>query len=105
MWQDDQVGSTTNWSSAITTCSELSLGGYDDWRLPNYNEIFALVERTSTSPALSSEFSFFANAKYWASTTDAADTSKAWSVDFASGVDSTDDKASELYVRCVRGGE
>lgn len=105
MWQDNQVGSASSWSSAITTCSELSLGGYDDWRLPNYNEIFALVERTSTNPALSNEFSFSTNAKYWSSTTDAADTSKAWSVDFTSGVDSTDDKTSELYVRCVRGGQ
>jgi hypothetical protein len=44
MWQDDAVGSTMTWANAITTCENLTLGGYSDWRLPNIRELKSIVE-------------------------------------------------------------
>jgi hypothetical protein len=47
----------------------------------------------------------FTSNYYWSSTTDASNSSNAWSVHFYNGFDGWDDKGFEIYVRCVRGGQ
>jgi hypothetical protein len=104
MWQDNSEAKTTNktWSEAITYCEGLSLGGFSDWHLPNYNELHYLADRSRYNPALSPKFVNVVSFSYWSATTVASNTSFAWGVDFHYGLDGWGDKTYSYYVRCVR---
>ncbi len=56
VWQDNTLDSTLHWTTAIKTCEALELGGYSDWRLPNYSELSQLADRSKSSTAVSSMF-------------------------------------------------
>ncbi|RJO68997.1 MAG: DUF1566 domain-containing protein [Myxococcales bacterium] len=43
MWQRS-YGYGKNWGNALKYCEQLELGGYDDWRVPNVNELASLVD-------------------------------------------------------------
>jgi hypothetical protein len=107
MWQDDANASsvTKTWTEAITHCEALTLGGHSDWRLPNFNELYMLADRSTYNPAISSVFQNVDTSNYWSSTTSASDTSYAWVVDFGNGYDFAWVKSDTNYVRCVRGGQ
>ena len=102
-WQDngDVKVKKIEWSEAITYCEALSLGGYDNWRLPNKNELYYIADRTIYYPAMDSTFKNVSKT-YWSSTTFAGDTNDAWVIIFTSGDDDWDNKSSSNYVRCVR---
>ena len=105
MWQDDAIGSTMNWSTANTTCENLTLGGYSDWRLPNIRELKSITDRTRVNPAISPNFTAIASDGYWSSTMDASNSSYAWVVYFGNGHDDWNGKTNSSYVRCVRVGQ
>jgi len=44
MWQDTEDNSTMNWYAAIDHCEASELGGYDDWRLPNFLEMASVTD-------------------------------------------------------------
>ncbi len=104
MWQDDAVGTTMNWATALTTCEALTLGGYTDWRLPNYNELYNLADKNRANPAISPVFTKVVSDHYWSSTTYASNRDYAWDVNFNYGYDDAYYKPYNRYVRCVRGG-
>lgn len=111
-WQDDAVGVRLGWQDAIDTCEELVLGGYDDWRLPNIQELKSIVDRSKANPAIKDGFLYTESQIYWTSTTymkevpPSGDLYKyAWNVYFTSGYIGHDTKRYRSYfVRCVRGG-
>lgn len=103
MWQDNAVGSTMNWATAITTCENLTLGGYADWRLPNINELKSIRDVSRSSPAIDTTFTNTASNDYWSSTTYAISTTLTWTVGFDNGLVSGAGKTNSNYVRCVRG--
>ena len=111
IWQDDYSDNSnkvkyTKWSNAIEYCENLSLGGYDDWRLPNINELLSLINYFKANPPIEdATFQKIKSNYYWSSTTYARDTKKAWVVSFYLGNTNRFDKLGEAkYVRCVRGG-
>lgn len=96
------VGKVQNFASAISYCENLELDGYNDWRLPNFTELYLLVDRNQTTPAVDSTFEHIANGKYWSSTTVDIDNSMGWIVDFEHGNSEWLAKDTKAYVRCIR---
>jgi hypothetical protein len=104
-WQDNNVSATMPWQSAIDTCEALTLGGFDDWRLPNVNELENLVDDTRRNPAIDVSFQNTASFVYWSSTSNVGTPYGAWGVYFYSGDQGCDYKNVNYYVRCVRAGQ
>jgi len=102
---DVESGKALYWANAINYCENLTLGGKDDWRLPNYNELYYIADRSTYNPALSSVFVNVLSSYYWSSTTYVSNTSLAWFVYFGYGNDGYNDKSTSYFVRCVRAGQ
>ena len=104
MWQQGEPEYMT-WSSALSYCEGLSLGGYSDWRLPNVKEIESLTDDARYDPAI--DINFFPNAyafSYWSSATNVGFPSCAWRVVFSTGgIEGDGYKDSYFRLRCVRG--
>jgi len=45
-WQQADSAKGLNWQEALTYAEQSTLGGYDDWRLPNAKELQSLVDYT-----------------------------------------------------------
>ncbi|MCG8428304.1 MAG: DUF1566 domain-containing protein [Chromatiales bacterium] len=129
MWMRCSLGQTWNgtdcstgsvmsyqWQSALQTVEAINSGqsdqdgdqfagyaGYEDWRLPNKNELESIVEPRCWSPAVNAEI--FPNARsywYWSSTRHTFSSSMAWRVDFDAGSVGTWHKTNYYGVRLVR---
>ena len=57
-WQDDSEAKTVkkNWNDAKTYCTNLRLGGYNDWRLPNMNQLESLIDYGRGDPSIDPTF-------------------------------------------------
>jgi len=49
---DGNLNDRATWSNQIIYCEALDLGGYTDWRLPNINEMFSLMDTQNGSAPL-----------------------------------------------------
>ncbi len=104
MWQQAEGGSM-NWEDAITYCEDISLAGYNDWRLPNIKELMSIMDESLYNNIDTNYFPDAHASNYWSSTTCASDSSCAWSIHFQSGqVNFYYNKSENFYARCVRGG-
>ena len=107
VWQDDAEAKTTEktWTDAIDYCEALTLEGHTNWRLPNFNELYFIIDKSKSDPAMDSTFQNVVSDVYWSSTTLVSSTTFAWVVDVFDGDDGAFTKTSERFVRCVRAGE
>ena len=107
VWQDDSAAKNTkmNWAEAKRYCSDLSLAGHDDWRLPTIKELQSIVDISKYNPAIKKGFKNVSTSDfYWSSSVCVSDTKDAWLVRFKVGSTlNHHDKTDERYVRCVRG--
>lgn len=110
MWQDNELVTGKTWTEAINYCESLNLGGFDDWRLPNFNEYDSLIDTSRNTPAMSPVFQNVATDfgdSYWTSTTYMDENkTKAWTLQTRNGWNSKlekNDNDGTLFVRCVRG--
>jgi hypothetical protein len=107
MWQDNNETLTNSktWENAIDYCENLTLGGYDDWYLPNINQLHSITKEFRHQPSINPVFNYSSLSHYWSSTTMVSNTSYAWSVEFEDCVTSdrqNKKKTTKLLVRCVR---
>ena len=67
--------------------TKIAAAGFDDWRAPSVDELFALADRTRVRPAIDTEyFPDTPNDWFWSNTPYAGDPSDcAWFVYFGSG--------------------
>lgn len=106
MWQREDDGTMRNWSNAGSYCSNLSLAGYSDWRLPTKDELVSIVDTSFGSPTINTDvFPNTQPSRYWSSTSYASNTTYAWDVSFLDGDVNADAKtnSNSNVVRCVRG--
>jgi hypothetical protein len=107
MWQQGEAGDM-NWTAALIYCESLNFppAKYNDWRLPNRNELQSLVDYSEYGPEIDIvAFPGAASSYYWSSTTDALYPESAWYVPFGDGYVGSYNKSVNLYVRAVRGGQ
>lgn len=108
IWQKETAPGIYSWEQALEYCESLSLAGYDDWRLPNRNELQSIVDYSQCTPCI--DTAFFLNtvsSPYWTSTSYANLDyyHAAWDVAFSGGEVNLSDKEDDDYVRCVREGQ
>ncbi|MFQ5443460.1 MAG: DUF1566 domain-containing protein [Nitrospinales bacterium] len=114
MWQRVPPSGQIPWSAAQAFARDLTLGGFDDWRVPNVHELLSLVHYGRTEPALHPAFDFSPeddvavgpSSIYWSSTSvnDPGNKKQAWRVDFSQGTHDFVEKSQNLATRVVRGG-
>ncbi len=97
MWEKTPSAGPVTWGQAQTYCQELTLGGYDDWRLPTLKELFSISDFSTGWPYINTLFfnmtsdgrvekdeQYWAEEKYTGVTTEGRDNA-AFGVNHATG--------------------
>lgn len=95
------------WQQALDYANNLTICGYDDWRLPNRNELYSLIDVERSIPALPVGYPF-GNVQaefYWSSSTIGGVSIAAWFVDMKFGAVAFGPKTNAFYVWPVRAGQ
>ncbi|MBM4136019.1 MAG: DUF1566 domain-containing protein [Nitrospira sp.] len=88
-WVKSPDSTTRTWADALTYANDLALCGFDDWRLPNVNELESLINAGEENIAIWLNGQGFTNVQsfhYWSSTTFANTPDNAWVVSMYNGV-------------------
>ena len=101
IWQKTYLSNKT-WKEALDYCENLTYANYSDWRLPNLNELFSLINDDKFSPA--SDLTNVAKQPYWTSTSSMTSINEALYINFYGGSIGASAKTTSgsRYVRCVR---
>jgi hypothetical protein len=110
MWQQSYAGNPT-WEGALYYCENLTLAGYNDWRLPNINELQSFVVYTYSTSVISQSLIGGEECYYWSSTPRSVN--EAWTffcayygdIAYGSIVYAPMGLFMVTYVRAVRGGQ
>jgi hypothetical protein len=110
VWEKSPSMSTFIWTTALSHCYVLEVGGRQGWRPPTIEEQASLVDTSNSSPALPTGHPFTLTSAqedgfYWSATTLAHLTSNAWGVFLDNGDVGNDVRTSADHVWCVRGGQ
>lgn len=86
MWQQTDGGEMTI-ESAMLYCDTLTLGGFTDWRLPNAQEAYSIMNQEYNNPAIDTNFFTKTTAQYWwTSDRQPNDTNKVWVTNSGGGI-------------------
>lgn len=86
VWQQGDGGEMT-WQQAKRYCDTLTLGGFNDWILPNPYEAFTILNLQNPNPALDTKLFSKTGAEYWYTSFEQInDTSKVWVINAGGGV-------------------
>jgi hypothetical protein len=101
IWQQSDV--KKDWEEANSYCDELDYANRQDWRLPSYEELQAIVDNTKSNVMI--DILAFPGTKpslYWSATEYESYYIMAYAVDFINGNLLSEEKAFANFVRCVR---
>lgn len=110
MWQQNgenivpYVSSGGNYPNEPTYCSNLTLGQYEDWRIPHAHELLRLVDENTGSPTINSIlFPNTASDHYLTITRAGLSYGVRYAVDFSSGLAvSASITEQQIHLRCIR---
>ena len=106
LWQDTTESSSVekDWEGAKEYCSNLTLGGEENWRLPSIYELVTLVDNSkNTDPYLLKGITNSVSDHYWSASSYENDPEYAFGVYFYTGNEGVYPKSATNYVRCVKG--
>lgn len=106
VWQDnnDVATVTKNYHDAKAYCSNLTLDGFNDWRLPTLKEYYTIIDMTQDRPALKNGFEVRIEKRFWTVTPFAGNPEKeAWFISSSYGEAEPYRHDRAYHVRCVRG--
>jgi hypothetical protein len=106
MWAKNHIA-VDNYKEATSALDGFELAAAKDWRLPTVEELFLLVDRTRTGPAIDvAYFPDCASDWYWSSTLYSASPGDyAWGVDFNVGYAGWGSQYGSGFVRACRAGQ
>ncbi len=111
MWQQAVAPGQYTLSQAGAYCPTLTLGGYNDWRLPTRIELLSIVDVERSDPAIDTTyFPSTPSTSFWSSSLLPDNHTQVWSVSFARGIPGhsyvnwppNPPNPAEAAVRCVR---
>ncbi len=103
IYSDTIASSKMTYSKAVEYCNTMSHLGFSDWKLPNKEELKAIMELGRRDLNVKHAFQNIQEGIYWSSTKDRHD--EAWYVDFDLGRYNTASYDHNYYALCVRQGE
>jgi hypothetical protein len=102
-WAAEESAKELTFADAEKHCAELRLGGFEDWRLPDLEELESLRDLTRHNPCIDTAF-FKSNAGWtWTRTPTAWSSGCAWIVHFDGGYVDYGNRHDRAFVRAVRG--
>lgn len=109
LWQKSD-GGEMSWENAKIYADSLSIGGYNDWRLPNSHELFNILDHGRLNPAMDTGYFPKTKAEYWWSANERVDdATKIWVVNAGGGIGAhpkdetiSSGGSKRFHVRCVR---
>jgi hypothetical protein len=87
---------------AQSYCTNLTLAGHCDWRVPSYVELHSIADYGSSPAVNGTYFPGTASTNFWASTPAAGMPGVGWRINFAQGNAGWATLTDAQYVRCVR---
>ena len=102
------VATKPTWYAALTAAKDSTFAGYNDWRLPNKQELESLVDDTCYLASINDTvFPGTIGTESWTSTTQYLGSTGAWTVNFQIVMNGSATKSDAAYVvaRHVRGGQ
>jgi hypothetical protein len=101
-WQEATTPDDYAWEQALAYVAQTRVGGYADWRLPDLQELFSLIDHARVDPAIDALLA----AKtfpgwHWTSTTNPFAPDRAYVVSFMDGSAGTYKKTNPYRVRAV----
>jgi len=101
--QDIKDAPKLSWQDGKQYCSNLSLGGYDDWYMPSISQMVSFEDRTNKKTYQNKNLKHTKRYDYWSSTQDALSLEYAWSAGLMyKAYNHTHNKKDTKYIRCVR---
>lgn len=98
-WQQDRA--VRQWNETHNYCSDLSLGGSENWRVPNVKELVSLADYRTPYGIHSDDWFGDISGPTWASHENVSNTNEAWVINNNGGSISSRPKNTNISVRCV----
>jgi len=106
MWQRVVGAQQFTFADAKQHCTDLSLAGFDDWRLPSRLELVSIVDNSRIQPAINvAAFPDTPSDWFWTATPVGGNAEAAWYVYFYFGYPQAELVSNQFSVRCVRTAE
>lgn len=92
-----------DWDSLVNGSNSANHCGFDDWRVPNSQELLSIVDNSFSNPSI--DINFFPhtnNTSFWSSSPNASNLGDAWVVVFDNGISYGNGRGNFRRVRLVR---